>query len=66
MGFFANWADAPLFRSSEDIMLYNCEVYHPVIGARARLKTPDNDCKWGEKANFIPDPRKNPIGPDVK
>ena len=64
--FFGNWADAPLFQSSEDIMLYGCEVYHPVIGARARLKTPYNDCKWGEKANFIPDPRKNPIGPDVK
>ena len=63
--FFANWADAPLFQSSTDIMLYNCEIYHPVIGARARLKTPDNDCKWGEKANFIPDPRKNPIGPDA-
>ena len=47
-------------------MLYNCEVYHPIIGARARLKTPNNDCKWGEKANFIPEPRKNPIGPDVK
>ena len=64
--FFGNWADAPLFRSSEDIMLYKCEVYHPVIGARARLKTPDNDCKFGEKANFIPEPRKKPIGPDVK
>ena len=64
--FFGNWADAPLFQSNEDIMLYGCEVYHPVIGARARLKTPNNDCKWGEKANFIPDPRKNPIGPDVK
>ena len=64
--FFGNWADAPLFQSNEDIMLYGCEVYHPVIGARARLKTPYNDCKWGEKANFIPDPRKNPIGPDVK
>ena len=64
--FFANWADAPLFQSNEDIMLYGCEVYHPIIGARARLKTPNNDCKWGEKANFIPDPRKNPIGPDVK
>jgi hypothetical protein len=47
-------------------MLYKCEVYHPVIGARARLKTPDNDCKFGEKANFIPEPRKKPIGPDVK
>ena len=64
--FFGNWADAPLFQSSEDIMLYKCEVYHPVVGARARLKTPDNDCKWSEKANFIPDPRKKPIGPDVK
>lgn len=64
--FFGNWAEAPLFQSSEDIMLYGCEVYHPIIGARARLKTPDNDCKWGNKANFIPDPRKSPIGPDVE
>jgi hypothetical protein len=64
--FFGNWADAPLFMSDDDIVLKKCEIYHPKIGARARLKTPDNDCKWGEKANFIPEPRKQPIGPDVE
>lgn len=63
--FFANWAEAPLFSSNEDITLFGCEVYHPIIGARARLKEPDNDCKWGDDANFIPGPRKKPIGPDV-
>ena len=60
----ALWNDAPLFMSDEDIVLKKCEIYHPIIGARGRLKTPDNDCKWGEKANFIPEPRKKPIGPD--
>lgn len=63
--FFANWADAPLFTSDEDITLYSCEIYHPIIGARARLKEPDNDCKWGDDGNFIPGSRKKPIGPDV-
>jgi hypothetical protein len=63
---FGNWADAPLFMSDEDIVLKKCEIYHPTIGARGRLKMPDNDCKFGEKANFIPGPRKKPIGPDVE
>ena len=64
--FFGNWADAPLFMSDLDIELKKCEIYHPKIGARGRLKTPDNDCKWGDKANYIPEPRKTPIGPDVE
>jgi hypothetical protein len=63
--FFGNWADVPLFVSDEDITLIGCEIYHPIIGARGRLKTPDNDCKWGDSATFIPEARKKPIGPDV-
>jgi len=64
--FFANWADAPLFVSTEDITLHACEIYHPMIGAKERLKEPNNDCKWGSDAGFIPEPRQTLIGPDVK
>ena len=64
--FFGNWSDAPLFVSDEDIELYRCEIYHPIIGAKGRLKTPDNDCKFGDDATFIPAPRKEPIGPDTE
>lgn len=63
--FFANWAGAPLFVSDNDIELYHCEIYHPNIGARGRLKTPENDCKFGDDAGFIPGPRQEPIGPDI-
>ena len=62
--FFGNW-NCPLFESNEDIRLYNCEIYHGQIGARGRLKEPENDCKWGAP-DFIPGPRKSPIGPDVE
>jgi hypothetical protein len=62
--FFGNWAEAPLFESSEDIELYGCEIYHPVIGAQNRLVAPAHDNKFGEDAGFIPERRKQPIGPD--
>ena len=64
--FFANWADAPLFTSNVDIQLYDCEIHHPNIGARARLKDPEGNCTFGNEADYVPAPRKHPIGPDVK
>ena len=64
--FFGNWADAPLFVSDDDIVLKKCEIYHPIIGAQKRLVAPDHDNKFGDDASFIPEPRKNPIGPDVE
>ena len=64
--FFGNWADAPLFVSDEDFTLIGCEVYHPIIGAQARIVAPEHDNKFGDDANYIPGPRKRPIGPDVE
>jgi len=62
--FYANYAGAPLFSSTNQIFLYNCEVYHPNIGMRGLLIEPENDCKWG--TTEVPKPRKHPIGPDVE
>ena len=64
--FYNNWPEAPLFSTNEDITLYGCEIYHPEVGARESLREPDGDCKWSEKANYVPEPRVKPIGPDVK
>ena len=64
--FYGNWSDAPLFVSDEVITLYNCEIYHPDVGASMQLSEPDDDCKWGSDAYIVPEPRKNPIGPDAK
>ena len=63
--FYDNWADAPLFMSDENFTLIGCEIYHPIIGAQARIIAPDHDNKFGDDAHFIPESRKNPIGPDV-
>ncbi len=46
------------------MMLYNCEIHHPSIGARGRLITPDNDCTFGNDPTFVPKPREKVIGPD--
>ena len=62
--FYNNWADAPLFATDEDITLYGCEIYHPYVGSRESLREPDGDCKWSDKANYVPEPRA--IGPDRK
>jgi len=64
--FFGNWADAPLFVSDEDFTLIGCEIYHPILGAQKRIVAPNHDNKFGDDASFIPEPRKNPIGPDVE
>ena len=62
---FGNWADAPLFMSDQDMTLIGCEIYHPNLGAQKRIVAPKHDNKFGEKANYIPGPRKTPIGPDI-
>ena len=64
--FYDNWVDVALFVSNLDIKLYNCEIYHPVIGSKKKLREPDNDCKWSNEERYVPSPRTNPIGPDVK
>ena len=64
--FFANWPDVPLFVSDENFTLIGCGVYHPIIGAQARIVAPEHDNQFGNDATFIPEPRKNPIGPDVE
>ena len=51
--------------SDENFTLIGCEIYHPIIGAQARIIAPDHDNKFGDDAHFIPESRKNPIGPDV-
>ena len=63
--FFANWPDAPLFSSNENILIYDCEIHHPNIGAQARLVAPNHDCKFDGEASYVPEPRKKPIGPDT-
>ena len=63
--FFGNWADAPLFQSDEDIMLFNCEVHHQDVGTRERLITPEDDCTFDGNVNFNPESRQSPIGPDA-
>lgn len=64
--FYDNWADVALFVSNLDITLYNCEVYHPVVGSKMKLREPDSDCKWSTDERYVPAPRSNPIGPDAK
>jgi hypothetical protein len=64
--FFANWADAPLFVSDDNFTLIGCEIYHPILGAQARIVAPEHDNKFGDDASFIPEPRKDPIGPDIE
>jgi len=64
--FFANWSDVPLFVADEDFTMIGCKVYHPIIGAQARIVAPQHDNLFGDDATFIPEPRKEPIGPDVE
>ena len=64
--FFANWSSAPLFVADEDFTMIGCQVYHPILGAQARIVAPEHDNLFGDDAAFIPEPRKEPIGPDVK
>jgi hypothetical protein len=63
--FYDNWIDVPLFVSNLDINLYNCEIYHPVIGSKQKLLEPNKDCKWSNEEHYVPEPRQNPIGPDA-
>ncbi len=57
--FYDNWPEAALFQSNQPIRLYNCEIYHPIIGSRDMLITPDNDCTFSDKAHFVPKPNAN-------
>ena len=63
--FFANWSSAPLFVADEDFTMIGCKVYHPIIGAQARIVAPKHDNLFDDDAAFIPEHRKEPIGPDV-
>ena len=63
--FYDNWSDVALFVSNLDITLYHCEIYHPIVGSTKRLIEPNRDCKWSKEEHFVPNPRKNPIGPDA-
>jgi len=63
--FYDNWIDVPLFVSNLDINLYNCEIYHPIIGSKQKLLEPNKDCKWSNEEHYVPEPRQNPIGPDA-
>lgn len=63
--FYDNWSDVALFVSNLDIKLYHCEIYHPVVGSTRRLIEPNKDCTWSKEEHFVPNPRKNPIGPDA-
>ena len=61
--FYGNYGGAPLFSCDAPITLLNCEIYHMNVGSRSMLLEPENDCKWD--SNYVPEARKQPIGPDV-
>ena len=63
--FFANCAGVPLFVADEDFTMIGCKVYHPNLGAQARIVAPKHDNLFEDDAAFIPAPRNVPIGPDV-
>ena len=62
--FYANWGKAPLFMSDATITLFGCEVYHFIIGDRDQLIW--HECRIENDSDFVPDPREQPIGPDVE
>lgn len=62
--FYANWGKAPLFMSDGTITLFGCEVYHSIIGDRDQLIW--HECQIENDSDFVPDPREQPIGPDVE
>ena len=63
--FYANWAKVPLFVADANFTMNGCKVYHPILGAQARIVAPKHDNLFGDDAAFIPEPREEPIGPDV-
>lgn len=63
--FFANWSSAPLFVADENFTMIGCKVYHPILGAQARIMAPNHDNLFGDDASYIPEPRKDLIGPDM-
>ena len=64
--FFANWSSAPLFAADDEFTLIGCKVYHPNLGSQSQIVAPKHDNLFGDDASFIPEPRKEPIGPDVE
>lgn len=63
--FFANWSSAPLFEADDEFTLIGCKVYHPNLGSQSQIVAPKHDNLFSDDATFIPEPRNEPIGPDV-
>ena len=63
--FFANWPEAPLFNSNEQIFLYDCEIAHPHLGSQSLLVAPNHDCKFSDDPYTISGRRPFEIGPDA-
>lgn len=62
--FYGNYAGAPLFNCNTPVTLKNCEIYHQNVGTRGMLIDSEGNCRW--ESNYTPEPRKQPIGPDVE